>query len=110
MRRAMRHAHLMGVREPLLWRLVPALTREMSQAFPELARAEALISETLKLEETRFRDTLERGLRLLEEETSKLSPDQALPGEVAFRLRLRAMMLFLNLRLPPELTTTPPPR
>jgi alanyl-tRNA synthetase len=86
MRRAMRHAHLMGVHEPLLWRLVPALVREMGQPFPELVRAEALIAETLKLEETRFRDTLERGLRLLDEETAKLSPGLTLPGEVAFRL------------------------
>ena len=62
MRRAMRHAQILGARDPLMWRLVPALTREMGQAYPELVRAEALISETLKLEETRFRSTLARGL------------------------------------------------
>ena len=86
MRRAMRHAHLMGVEEPLMWRLVPALATEMGQAFPELARARALIEETLKLEETRFRETLARGLRLLGDETSRLADGAVLPGEVAFRL------------------------
>jgi alanyl-tRNA synthetase len=86
MRRAMRHAHLMGVSEPLMWRLVPALVREMGQHYPELVRAEALITETLKLEESRFRRTLERGLRLLEEEVAALPDKAALPGEVAFRL------------------------
>jgi len=86
MRRAMRHAHILGCREPMVWRLVPALVRAMGQAYPELARAEALISETLKLEETRFKETLERGLRLLEDETDKLGSGQALPGEIAFRL------------------------
>ena len=69
MRRAMRHAELLGAREPLMWKLVPTLTREMGQAYPELIRAEALITETLKLEETRFRKTLERGLAILDEET-----------------------------------------
>src|SRR5438034_1338970 len=67
MRRAMRHAQLLGAQDPLMWRLVPTLVREMGQAYPELSRAEALITETLKLEETRFRKTLERGLALLEE-------------------------------------------
>jgi len=86
MRRAMRHAQLMGVGEPLMWRLVPALVAEMGQAFPELARAQALIGETLKLEETRFHETLARGLRLLADETAKLSPGAPLPGEVAFKL------------------------
>jgi alanyl-tRNA synthetase len=62
MRRAMRHAQLLGAADPLMWRLVPALVREMGQAYPELQRAEALIAETLKLEETRFRKTLARGL------------------------------------------------
>ena len=66
MRRAMRHGELLGAREPLMWKLVPALVREMGAAYPELVRAEALISETLKLEETRFRKTLERGLSILE--------------------------------------------
>ena len=86
MRRAMRHAHMMGCAEPLLHRLVPALTAQMGQAFPELARAEALIAETLQLEETRFKQTLDRGLKLLAEETEKLAGDGALPGAVAFRL------------------------
>ena len=86
MRRAMRHVHIMGCEEPLLWKLVPALSTEMGKAFPELERAEALITETLKLEETRFRETLGRGLRLLEEETGKLGDSEALDGEVAFRL------------------------
>ncbi len=86
MRRAMRHAHLMGVEEPLMWRLVPALVSEMGRAFPELVRAQALISETLKLEETRFRETLARGLRLLAAETAKLASHAPLPGVVAFRL------------------------
>ena len=86
MRRAMRHAQILGARDPLLWRLVPALVREMGQAFPELIRAEALITETLRLEEMRFRITLSRGLAILDEET-KLLPDQGtLPGEVAFKL------------------------
>ena len=86
MRRAMRHAQLLGAREPLMWRLVPALTREMGAAYPELLRAEALISETLKLEETRFRATLVRGLAILEEETRALEPGAKLAGEVAFKL------------------------
>jgi len=86
MRRAMRHAHMLGCREPLLHRLVPALVKAMGQHYGELGRAEALITETLKLEETRFKDTLGRGLRLLEEETGKLGDSAALPGEVAFRL------------------------
>ena len=86
MRRAMRHAHMMGCVEPLMWCLVPALTAQMGQAFPELGRAEALISETLKLEETRFKQTLDRGLRLLGEATAKLGDGAALPGEFAFKL------------------------
>jgi len=86
MRRAMRHAHIMGCEEPLLWKLVPALVGEMGKAFPELERAEALVGETLKLEETRFRETLGRGLRLLEDETDKLGEGEALDGEVAFKL------------------------
>src|SRR5437660_9993012 len=69
MRRAMRHAELLGAREPLMWRLVPTLVREMGQAYPELVRAEALVTETLKLEETRFRKTLERGLAILDDES-----------------------------------------
>src|SRR5690349_2541427 len=86
MRRAMRHAHIIGCEAPLMWRLVPALVRQMGQAFPELVRAEALITETLRLEETSFKQTLDRGLRLLEEETAKLGKGQAFPGEVAFKL------------------------
>jgi alanyl-tRNA synthetase len=86
MRRAMRHAHLLGVQEPLLWRLVPALLREMGQAYPELVRADALITETLRLEETRFRKTLDRGIALLDEETSGLTAGATLSGEVAFKL------------------------
>jgi len=86
MRRAMRHAHMLGCKEPLMHRLVPALVKAMGQHYSELVRAEALITETLKLEETRFKDTLGRGLRLLEEETAKLGGSQSLPGEVAFRL------------------------
>ena len=82
----MRHAHMMGVKEPLMWRLVPILIGEMGKAFPELERAEALISETLKLEETRFRETLGRGIRLLEDATKTLDDGAALPGEVAFKL------------------------
>ncbi|PSC04308.1 alanine--tRNA ligase [Alsobacter soli] len=86
MRRAMRHAELLGAREPLMYRLVPALVREMGHAYPELVRAEPLITETLKLEETRFRKTLERGLAILDEETRNLGAGQSLKGEVAFTL------------------------
>jgi len=86
MRRAMRHAELLGAREPLMWRLVAALAREMGQAYPELLRAEALVTETLKLEEMRFRKTLERGLRILDEEASALARGDWLKGEVAFKL------------------------
>jgi alanyl-tRNA synthetase len=86
MRRAMRHAELLGAREPLMWRLVPTLTREMGQAYPELVRAEALISETLKLEEQRFRRTLERGLSILDQESQSLKQGDRLKGEVAFTL------------------------
>jgi alanyl-tRNA synthetase len=86
MRRAMRHAQLIGAREPLMWRLVPTLTREMGPAYPELLRAEAPIAETLKLEETRFRVTLARGLAILEEETRDLKAGAKLAGEVAFKL------------------------
>jgi alanyl-tRNA synthetase len=86
MRRAMRHAQILGARDPLMWRLVPALTREMGQAYPELLRAEGLISETLKLEETRFRTTLARGLAILEDETRGLAAGGVLSGETAFKL------------------------
>ncbi len=86
MRRAMRHAHSIGCKEPLMYRLVPAIVGEMGQAYPELVRAQALVRETFKLEEERFRETLGRGLRLLSQETEKLSADASLPGDVAFRL------------------------
>ena len=86
MRRAMRHAQILGARDPLMWRLVPALAREMGQAYPELLRAEALIAETLKLEETRFRTTLTRGLAILEDETRSLQKGGVLSGETAFKL------------------------
>ena len=86
MRRAMRHAHMMGARDPVMWRLVPALIRQMGAAYPELGRAESLITETLRLEETRFKAMLERGLGLLADETGKLGEGQALAGDVAFKL------------------------
>jgi alanyl-tRNA synthetase len=86
MRRGMRHAHMLGAREPLMHRLVPVLVRDMGQAYPELIRAESLIAETLKLEETRFRQTLERGIGLLEAEVAKLGDGQVFSGETAFRL------------------------
>jgi alanyl-tRNA synthetase len=86
MRRAMRHAQLLGAQDPLMWRLVPTLVREMGQAYPELSRAEALIAETLKLEETRFRKTLERGLALLEEGSKELGRGAKFSGEAAFTL------------------------
>jgi alanyl-tRNA synthetase len=86
MRRAMRHAQLLGSRDPLMFRLVPALVREMGQAYPELIRAEPLITETLRLEETRFRKTLERGLAILDEETRELTEGGKLSGETAFTL------------------------
>ncbi|MEX2451392.1 MAG: alanine--tRNA ligase [Rhodospirillales bacterium] len=86
MRRGMRHAHLLGCAEPLLWRLVPVLLTQMGQAFPELMRAQALIAETLKLEESRFKQTLDRGLKILDEETAKLGRGDNLAGELAFKL------------------------
>ncbi|MDQ0506949.1 alanine--tRNA ligase [Xanthobacter agilis] len=86
MRRAMRHAQLLGAREPLMHRLVPALIREMGRAYPEIVRAEALAGETLLLEETRFRRTLERGLSILEEESAGLTQGASFPGDVAFKL------------------------
>ncbi|MEL7544979.1 MAG: alanine--tRNA ligase, partial [Pseudomonadota bacterium] len=86
MRRAMRHAHLLGAREPLVYKLLPTLVNEMGGSYPELVRAEALIHETLKLEETKFRKTLARGLSLLDDATSDLSSGDELDGEVAFKL------------------------
>ncbi|NQW01823.1 MAG: alanine--tRNA ligase, partial [Rhodospirillales bacterium] len=86
MRRAMRHAHMMGCRDPLMWKLVPALVGQMGAAFPELARGEALIGETLMLEETRFKTTLENGLKLLDEATADMDGSGELNGETAFKL------------------------
>ncbi len=86
MRRAMRHAQLLGAREPLMHRLVWALVREMGQAYPELVRAEGLIEETLRLEETRFRKTLERGLAILDEKSSTLKKGDMFDGDTAFTL------------------------
>jgi alanyl-tRNA synthetase len=86
MRRAMRHAHLLGAKDPLMYRLVPALVRQMSDAYPELSRAQALITETLKLEETRFLKTLDNGLKLLGDASSKLTKGAVFPGDVAFKL------------------------
>ncbi|MEL7395108.1 MAG: alanine--tRNA ligase [Pseudomonadota bacterium] len=86
MRRAMRHAHLLGSKDPVMHRLVPALVAQMGQAFPELGQAQALIEETLKLEETRFKQTLDRGLTLLDDELLSLEDGAALPGETAFKL------------------------
>jgi alanyl-tRNA synthetase len=86
MRRAMRHAELLGAKEPLMWRLVPVLIREMGQAYPELHRAEALITETLKLEEMRFRRTLERGIAILDEASKTLKKGDMFDGVTAFTL------------------------
>ena len=86
MRRAMRHAQLLGARDPLMHRLVWALVREMGQAYPELVRAENLIEETLRLEETRFRKTLERGLAILDEKSSSLKKGDMFDGDTAFTL------------------------
>src|SRR4051795_2739390 len=86
MRRAMRHAHLLGTKEPLMYRLVPALVAEMGAAYPELVRAQPLLEATLQQEETRFRQTLVNGLKLLEEATSDLPAGGTLAGETAFKL------------------------
>lgn len=86
MRRGMRHAHLLGSKDPLMHRMVDTLVGEMGAAFPELVRAQANIKEWLRLEETNFRRTLERGLRLLDDETAKLGEGQKLAGEAAFKL------------------------
>ena len=85
MRRGMRHAHLLGANEPLMHRLLPTLVSSMGEAFPELKRAESLISETLKNEETRFKATLERGLKMLDEEAENVT-NNTLAGDVAFKL------------------------
>ncbi|NYS26636.1 alanine--tRNA ligase [Rhodobacteraceae bacterium 2376] len=86
MRRAMRHAHMLGAQDPVMYRLVPALVRQMGSHYTELVRAKALIEETLKLEESRFRQTLDRGLKLLDAELAELPEDAPLPGAAAFRL------------------------
>ncbi len=86
MRRAMRHAHILGAQDPMVYRLVPVLVREMGDAYPELGRAQALITETLKLEESRFKKTLGTGLKLLEDETRALAAGGTLGGDVAFKL------------------------
>uniref|UniRef100_UPI003569EB42 alanine--tRNA ligase n=1 Tax=Puniceibacterium confluentis TaxID=1958944 RepID=UPI003569EB42 len=86
MRRAMRHAHMLGSQDPVMHKLVPALVRQMGAAYPELGRAQALIQETLRLEETRFKQTLDRGLKLLDDELAGLGEGDALPGAAAFKL------------------------
>ncbi len=86
MRRAMRHAHLLGAKDPLMHRLVPALVAEMGQAYPELGRAQPLIEETLEREEVQFRRTLSNGLKLLDEATADMGEGAELPGETAFKL------------------------
>ena len=86
MRRAMRHAHMLGAQDPVMHRLVPALVRQMGAAYPELSRGQAMIEETLKGEETRFKQTLDRGLRLLSDEVARLPEGADLPGETAFKL------------------------
>ncbi|HHG88896.1 MAG TPA: alanine--tRNA ligase [Devosia sp.] len=86
MRRAMRHATLLGAGEPVIHKLVPVLAQEMGQAYPELVQGEAMVSETVRLEEERFLKTLSRGLQMLNEEVAALKPGEALAGETAFRL------------------------
>ncbi len=86
MRRAMRHAHMLGAKDPVMYRLVPALIRQMGAAYPELPRAQALIEETLKTEETRFKTTLDRGLRLLDDALARSPEGAERPGAAAFRL------------------------
>ena len=86
MRRAMRHAHLLGVNEPMMYKLVPTLQEQMGEAYPELYRMESLITETLKMEETRFGKTLEKGLSLLDAETADMKEGDKLSGETAFKL------------------------
>ena len=86
LRRAARHAHMLGATDPVMHKLVPALVRQMGAAYPELTRAQALIEETLKLEETRFKVTLDRGLKLLDDELAALPEGAELPGVTAFKL------------------------
>lgn len=86
MRRAMRHAHMLGCTDPLMFRLVPALIREMGDAYPDLKRSEPLVTETLKLEEAKFKQLLDRGLKLLDDATGDMTAGDELDGEVAFKL------------------------
>ena len=86
MRRAMRHAHILGAKDPLMHRLVPSLVAEMGSAFPELVRAQAAVEATLLQEETQFRRTLQNGLKLLDEATASMAAGAILPGDVAFKL------------------------
>ncbi|MCJ8324713.1 MAG: alanine--tRNA ligase [Rhizobiales bacterium] len=86
MRRAMRHIEMLGVKDPMMYKLLPSLITQMGQAFPELVRAKALISETMKLEESRFKKTLDKGLKILDDETSSLAEGGELDGKVAFKL------------------------
>ncbi len=86
MRRAMRHVHMLGVNEPMIYKLLPSLQKEMGEAYPELIKAETLISETIKTEEERFIKTMEKGLKLLDDETKDMSEGDCLDGKVAFKL------------------------
>lgn len=86
MRRAMRHAYMLGMKEPMMYKLLPSLQREMGEAYPELYRAEALITDTVRSEETRFLKTLDKGLRLLDDETQNLKDGDELAGTTAFKL------------------------
>jgi len=86
MRRAMRHAHMLGTAEPLMYKLVPALVKEMGEAYPELYAAQDLIEETLRSEEARFKETLDRGLKLLDDEVLKIEEGKNLSGDTAFKL------------------------
>lgn len=86
MRRAMRHAHLIGCKDPLMYQLVPGLIETMGEAYPELVTSQTLITEALKLEEVKFKQTLDKGLKLLSDETDKLSAGDSLAGEIAFKL------------------------
>ncbi|MDD3029529.1 MAG: alanine--tRNA ligase [Alphaproteobacteria bacterium] len=86
MRRAMRHAHLLGAKEPLIYKIVPELVTQMGAAYPELVQAQPRIEETLRLEESRFKSMLDRGLKLLDEEVRKINGDAPLPGDIAFKL------------------------
>ena len=86
MRRAMRHVHMLGVNEPMIYKLLPSLQKEMGEAYPELYKAETLIKETIKTEEERFIKTMEKGLKLLDEETASMKEGDTLSGQTAFKL------------------------